>query len=620
MKALWISLTLLLAAAGTALAQEPTRPNILWLTSEDMGPDLGCYGDRYATTPNLDALAKRGLRYTKAWSNAPVCAPARTTIISGMYPPSTGAEHMRSLVPMPRGTKMYPQYLREAGYYCTNNNKEDYNLEKPGTVWDESSARAHYRNRKPGQPFFAVFNFTVSHESQIRARPHQPIHDPALVRLPAYHPDTPEVRRDWAQYHDKVTEMDALAGKRLRELQEAGLAEDTIVFYYADHGAGMPRHKRWPYNSGLQVPFIVCFPQKWRHLAPPEYQPGGQTDRLISFVDLAPSVLSLVGLQPPSHMQGQAFLGKGIAPPRQYVFGFRGRMDERYDLVRSVHDGRYVYIRNYHPHRIYGQHLDYLFQMPTAQVWKRLYDEGKLRPPQTFFWERKPHEELYDLMQDPDEVKNLAAAPEHQGNLRRLRTALRKQMLEIRDVGLLPEGEMHRRAAGTTPYDLGHDRDKYPLERILNIADAAASGRQEHLPDLKRALRDPDSAVRYWAVMGLLIRGSEQVVPSATDLAGLLGDSCPEVRIVAAEALGRYGSEQQANHALDVLMELASPVKNGAYVAIEALNALDQIGPRAAGKVAAIKALPLKDPKAPERANSYVDRLVARFVELYSKK
>ena len=199
-------------------------PNILWITSEDNGPALGAYGDNFADTPNLDALAALGMIYRNSWSNAPVCAPARTTIISGVYPPSLGAQHMRSMVPMPDGMKMYPQFLREAGYYCTNNSKEDYNLVKPGEVWDESSREAHWRNRHDStQPFFAIFNFTTTHESQIRSRPHEQKHDPAGVPIPAYHPDVPEVRQDWAQYYDKMTEMDTQAGEILQQLKEVGL-------------------------------------------------------------------------------------------------------------------------------------------------------------------------------------------------------------------------------------------------------------------------------------------------------------------------------------------------------------------------------------------------------------
>ena len=222
----------ILIAACLAVPAAGAPPNILWISSEDNGPHLGVYGDSYADTPNLDTLGRRGMIYRNAWSTAPVCAPARTTIISGMYPPSTGSQHMRSMARLPSSMRMFPQYLRDAGYYASNNAKEDYNLEKPGQVWDESSRQAHWRNRAPGQPFFAVFNFTVTHESQIRMRPHKAIHDPATVRVPAFHPDTEVSRRDWAQYHDKITEMDAMAGRVLAELREDGLEEDTIVFYW----------------------------------------------------------------------------------------------------------------------------------------------------------------------------------------------------------------------------------------------------------------------------------------------------------------------------------------------------------------------------------------------------
>ncbi|MFT5130058.1 MAG: arylsulfatase A-like enzyme, partial [Rhodothermales bacterium] len=373
------------------------HPNILWLTSEDNGPHLGCYGDTYATTPNLDALAAKSLRYLNAWSNAPVCAPARTTIISGMYPPATGSEHMRSNTALPPGFKMYPQFLREAGYYCTNTSKEDYNLAKPGQVWDESGRKAHWKKRKPDQPFFAIFNYTISHESKLRTRPHTQVHDPAKVRVPAYHPDIPEVRQDWAQYHDRMTEMDSQAGRALRELEAAGLADNTIIFYYGDHGSGMPRSKRWPYNSGLHVPLIVHVPEAWRALAPQDYSVGGSTDRLVGFVDLAPTLLSICGIKPPDYFHGHAFMGKDAAPAQPFAYGFRGRMDERNDLVRVARDQRYIYIRNYNPHKIYGQYIDYMFQTPTTRRWRELYDAGALKPPQTFFWETKPAEELYDL-------------------------------------------------------------------------------------------------------------------------------------------------------------------------------------------------------------------------------
>jgi arylsulfatase A-like enzyme len=605
---------LLLAVAfpcptGACAAQGP-RPNILWITSEDNGPHLGAYGDKFAVTPHLDRLAARGMIYTKCWSNAPVCAPARTAIISGMYPTSTGSEHMRSMVRLPAGMQMGPQFLRAAGYYCTNNAKEDYNLEKPGPVWDESSNRAHWKNRGAGQPFFAVFNILVTHESQIRARPHEPVHDPASVRVPAYHPDAPEVRQDWAQYYDKMTEMDAIAGRHLQELSDAGLADDTIIFYYGDHGPGMPRCKRWPYQSGLGVPLIVYVPPKYRDLAPRDYAPGGSTNRLVSFVDLAPTILSLAGIDPPAYMQGRAFAGRFEAPPREYVHGFRGRMDERSDMVRTVRDQRYVYVRNYLPHLIYGQHVAYMFETPTTRIWKCLYDEGRLNPAQSRFWQTKPAEELYDLSSDPDEVDNLAENPALRGVLDRLRAAEREHALSIRDVGFLPEAEMHRRSRGSTPYEVGHDDAKYPLHRVLTAADRASSMRGADLPALRQLLSDEDSAVRYWSAMGVLMRGKSAVDASRGELAHALEDESPSVRIAAAEALGRYGNDAELELSLRKLVELASVERHGLFVTVQALSAIDALGPKALSIVGDLREAQKGNESISDRMKEYVPRLI----------
>lgn len=599
--------------AKTAAPERPTppeRPNILWLTSEDHGPHMGCYGDPYATTPNMDRLAAKGILYLRAWSNAPVCAPARTTIISGLYPPSTGSENMRCLVPFPSGKKMFPQLLREAGYYCTNNSKEDYNLAQPGKVWDDSSIKGHWKNRRPGQPFFAVFNSIKSHESQLRKRPYRAIHDPAKVRVPAYHPDTPEVRQDWAQYHDVVSEADADAGARLQELENAGLANDTIVFYYADHGSGMPRSKRWPYNSGLHVPLIVHIPEKWRALATKEYKPGGKSDRLVGFVDLAPTVLGLAGIEPPTWMQGHAFLGKHPAPPQPFLFGFRGRMDERNDLVRSATDGRYVYVRNYMPHLIYGQYIDYMFQTPTTRVWKKWHDEGKLTAAQDRFWKPKPPEELYDLSNDPDEITNLAASPPHQEILKKLRAAQQGLAREIRDVGFLPEGECFSRLADASPYDLGHDKEKYPFDRVFATAELASRLSPDAIPALKKALVDNDSAVRYWAALGLLMRGGQGHAAAAAELRTALGDPSPAVRVVAAQVLARHGTAEDRQRSLRFLAELANWDKNDVFTVMAALNALDALGDKAKPIAKTIDALPNKG-KAPHgRYASYVPQLL----------
>ena len=602
---------LLMMMSGSARAAD--RPNLLWLTCEDMSPTLGCYGDAYATSPNIDRFAAKSLRYLTVWSNAPVCAPARTTLITGVYPTSTGSQHMRSNLPMPKDMKMYPQLLREAGYYCTNNVKEDYNLLKPDGVWDESSARAHWTNRKPGQPFFAVFNDTITHESMIRRRPHTLVHDPAKVRVPAYHPDTPEVRHDWAQYYDNITTMDHAFGARLNELEDAGLADDTIVWFYSDHGSGMPRSKRWLYDSGLRVPLIVHVPEKWKHLAPEGYKSGGTTDRLVSFVDFAPTVLSLAGLEPPRWMQGKAFIGKFTAQPREYLFGFRDRMDERYDMSRSARDARYLYVRNYMPHRPQGQFLSYMFETPTTKVWKRLFDEGKLNAAQSQFFKPKPPEELYDTRSDPDNVKNLIESPALQPVLFRLRAALSNHLQESHDLGFLPEDEMHARTKGRSPYDF-NPYESMSVGQVIRVADRASLLRDDALPRRLADLRHFDSVVRYWAALSFLMRGKSAVAGGHSELTKALADSSPNVRIVAAEALGLFGDDDDLRQALNTLRELVRPSKNSLFVAVAALNTVDELDAKAAPLLPLIRDIAANERGTEPRMGNYVSRLCEKII------
>jgi arylsulfatase A-like enzyme len=605
-------LNLFLAFLGAGLAvQAADQPNILWLTSEDHGPHMGCYGDANARTPNVDTLAAKGMIFRHAWSTAPVCAPARTAIISGLYPSSSGSLHMRSMASFPSDFKLYPQFLREAGYYCSNNSKEDYNLRKPKLLWDDSSGKAHWKNRAPGQPFFAIFNSTKSHESQIRTRPHRQISDPAKIRLPSYHPDTPEIRQDWAQYYDKVSEADADAGRHLKELEDSGLAADTIIFYYGDHGSGMPRGKRWPGNSGLHVPLVVYFPDKWKHLAPKEYQAGGRSDRLVSFVDLAPTLLSIVGVKPPEWMQGHAFAGRHQAEPPEFMFGERGRMDERMDLARSVTDGRYVYLRNYFPHVSHGQHVAYQFETPTTRLWRQLFDQGKTTAPQSLFWRvPKAPEELYDLQTDPDEVVNLATSPEHRAILEKLRHAQREHLARIRDVSFLPEAELHARSHGSSPYQLARNQEQYPLNRMVAAAELASNLEPGALPQLRKLLSDQDSAIRFWAALGYVMRGREAVLPEAQALLRAFDDPSPDVRIAAALALGLHGPDDALAQALAVLRELASPEKNGVLVSLSALAAIDELGEKAAQLHNYVRDLNPKGPTPDERYNHGVPRLI----------
>ncbi len=590
------------------------QPNILWLTSEDHGPAMGCYGDARARTPNVDALAAKGMRFRTVWSVAPVCAPARTAIITGIYPSSSGGLHMRSMVSLPAHVRAFPQFLQDAGYYCTNHSKTDYNVRFPSPVWNESSNKAHWRKRKAGQPFFAVFNSTKSHESQIRARPHTLATDPAQVRVPSYHPDTPEVRQDWAQYYDVVSQADADAGSRLEELKNVGLAEETIIFYFADHGSGMPRSKRWPSDSGLHVPMVVYFPPKWQHLAPKEYAAGGASDRLISFVDLAPTILSLAGIQPPAWMQGHAFAGPFQAPPEPFLFGERGRMDERMDLVRSITDGRYVYLRNFFPQVSQAQHVAYQFETPTTRVWNELYQQGKTNGAQSLFWQvPKPVEELYDLETDPDEVMNLADSQDHREIRNRLSEALRAHILSIRDACFFPEREMIGRSVGSSPYELARDDSVYPLQQILEAAEFSSDYRDPADSRLADRLADPNSVIRYWGTLGLLIRGEASVSQHEELLISSLEDPSLDVRIVAAQALGSFGSENARGRALPVLASLADPQTQGVMTSIASLAAIEALGDRAVELRSMIEALKSEGPSPDERYNSYVPRLIANI-------
>ncbi|MHC4908237.1 MAG: sulfatase-like hydrolase/transferase [Planctomycetota bacterium] len=606
-----VLLATVLVAARLASAED--RPNILWITSEDNGPHLGCYGDTFADTPNIDALAARGVIYSTCWSTVPVCAPARTAIITGMYPSSLGAEHMRSMVRLPAGVRMFPQYLRDAGYYCTNRSKEDYNVAKPGTVWDQSGGKAHWRNRAEGQPFFAVINFTQSHESRIRTRPHEAVHDPAAVRVPRHHPDTPEVRADWAQYYDKMTHVDRQVGRVLADLEADGLSDDTIVFYYADHGSGMPRHKRSPRQSGLQVPLVVHVPDRFRHLAPDGYAPGAILDRLVGFVDLAPTVLSLVGLDVPEVMQGLAFMGPRITPDPDFLYGGRGRMDERYELQRSVTDGRYVYVRNYLLTRPYGQHVAYMFQTPTTAVWKAMFDEGVLPPEQAAFWECKPPEVLFDIEVDPDEVVDLAGRAEHRETVERLREAHLRHVRAIRDVGILPEPEMLAAAGAGSPYALGREMAG-DLDAVLATAEIAADRTPHATARLERSLESPNASIRYWAVMGLLNRGADAVVTALEPLRSVLRDGSPSPRIAAAEALGLHGTPDDLAAALEVLLADADVGVTNVYVAMAALNAIDALGPRAAPLRERIARLPRTDPAVHGRLKNNLPKLLDRIL------
>ncbi len=570
-----VVLAALSCAGHSAFAAQ--RPNVLWITSEDNSPYLGCYGDPLAQTPNLDRLAAEGVRYRHAFANAPVCSSARSTLITGMYASSLGVHHHRCRVAIPAEFKLYPEHLRAAGYYCTNNSKTDYNVANAGKPWDESSNRAHYKNRAAGQPFFAVFNFTASHESQVAPKPGKTTFrvPPEQVSLPPYHPDTPDIRRDWANYYDQMTLLDEQAGKLLAELEDAGLAGDTIVFYYADHGGALPRGKRNLHDSGTRVPLIVRFPKRWAHLAPAK--PGAWVDDLVSFVDLPATVFSLCGVPIPQHYEGRPFLGEQKVAPRQHVFLFRGRMDERYDTIRAVRDGRFRYVRNYSPHRPWGQHYSYPFQvLPSMRSWHVEFLAGRCNEAQAAYWKPKPAEEFYCLADDPFELRNLIGQPQHAADVARLGAALRGEILATRDTGFIPEGMIPKLAGDKTIYEYAHS-EAYPMERILDLADKASDGNPANLPALTAALDDPHPVLRYWAAMGCLIL-RDKAEPTAAKLLERLTDDWADVRVVAAEAVAHLGQQEAAVKVLAGVLETGN-----LHEALAAQNALDFL--REAGRI-----------------------------------
>ncbi len=455
----------------------PERPNILWLVTEDMGAYLPSFGDSTIVTPNLSRLAREGVVYPNLYSTSGVCAPSRAAIATGMYPSSIGANHMRTTsytevtglpkygaVPPPE-VRMISEQLRADGYYCTNNYKTDYQFKAPMTAWDESSPYAHWRNRGEDQPFFAVMNFTDTHESglfepyghrYIEERHHQsgnrefkwkegrlseedtPKHLPKDTKfdIPPYLPDTEVVRRDMWKLYNNIAEMDRQVGAVLQQLEEDGLLENTIIFFYGDHGGPLPRQKRLIYDSGLNTPMIVRFPNQMRA--------GTKNDELISFIDFAPTLLSLTGSKPPEHIQGQAFLGNYKADEnRTYIHAAADRFDGYTDAIRAVRDKRFKYIRNYRPEQGYYLPIDYRERIPTMQELLRMRDAGTLDSIQMqWFRKTKAPEELYDCVNDPHELHNLVNDSKYSDKLKVLQNEMDRWITEIGDQPNLPEKEL----------------------------------------------------------------------------------------------------------------------------------------------------------------------------------
>lgn len=526
MRAFGVAWLLLIGSIGGApragIAQSvAVRPNILWISIEDMSPHLGAYGDKLARTPTLDRLAAQSIRYRRAFSTAPVCAPSRAAIITGMYQNAIGAQHMRTtedtvpelpgpyLAVPPFYAKAFPEYLRAAGYYTTNRVKTDYQFGTPFTIWDEVADTAHWRNRRDkSQPFFSVFNLTVTHESQSfpssAARKGKPlVTAPDKIQVPPYYPDTPAIREELARMYDNIADMDTQVSEILRQLEEDGLADSTIIFFWSDHGDGVPRAKRTLYDSGLHVPLMIKCPASVR-CAP--FAPGAVSADLVSLLDLAPTVLALAGVEVPAHMQGRVLVGPKAAAAPAYVFAARDRMDIEYDMMRSARDARFLYIRNFSPELPYAGHITYRNQSAIMQEWLRLQAEGTLTgAPALWMRTSRPAEELYDVQADPYQINDLAANPAHRATLVRMRAAVADWMSRIDDQGLINEPELIQRMwpGGVQP----QTAQPYILPRRT----ATAPSRAETM-----ALTAPLEVIIYVPTQGASIGYTTEEGPSAT--------------------------------------------------------------------------------------------------------
>ena len=571
------------ALACATFVSSARKPNVLWISAEDINAHLGCYDDPHAITPHLDKLATEGMRYTHAFTTAGVCAPCRSGIITGMYQTTLGTQHMRGDAQLPPEVRPFPSYLRQAGYYCTNNSKQDYQFRTPEGSWDESSGKAHWRNREDkSQPFFSVFNFTGCHESGIASESKyrsvtenltsdQRQDANALSTFPPYYPETLAAREDWKRNYELITAMDAWAGDLIAQLKEDGLYEDTIIFYWTDHGVGLPRAKRWLYDSGTRVPLIVRIPEKYRVGA--QGIPGTVTDRLVSSIDFGPTVLNLLGLDIPDHVQGLPFLGGNAASPRDFVFGARDRMDERYDIIRMARDKRYKYIRNYEPLKTYYQYMNTPEKGATMADLRRLHEAGQLPPAaEHYFSPTKPVEELYDTWTDKHEIRNLADDAQYAGTLSRLREAHLEWVKRTRDTGLIAEPIIIEREKriGHRYGILRQNSDATFSLRLADIAVQASEG-PKALPKLLEAMNDRDPAIRYWGATGVGNIGNP-AKSAASAMKKALKDESAVVRIAAARALCRLDMPEAA------LPVLARELDNGEqWERLHAAIVLDQI-------------------------------------------
>lgn len=555
-----IMVGLLSSQCNPSTEQELPPPNIVWITSEDNSVHyMKMFFEHGVSTPNIEKLADSGLKFTHAFSNTPVCSAARSTLISGVYGPRFASHYHRKQqpIPLPEGLSMFPAYLRNAGYYTTNNSKEDYNFIKPDDVWDESSNEAHWHNRQPGQPFFHVFNITTTHESRLHFSQEDMLNptqtDSSLVFVQPNHPQTPLYRYTNAYYRDKIQQMDQEVGAVIAELEADSLLENTFVFYFADHGGVLPGSKGYLYETGLHVPLVVHIPQKYRGWIDQEI--GSEVSGFVSFIDLAPTVLHLAGINIPEQYNGKPFLGQDISladvNQRDITFGYADRFDEKYDMVRSVRKGRFKYMRSYQPYNMDGLMNNYRYRMLAYQQWQEMHKQGNLNNIQSQFFQDRPAELLFDVEADPFETTNLATDPAYAEVVASLHDTLHHWMVHLPDLSLYPEHFLIQNAwENVLQFGQQHQQE---IVTYLNTADLVLQQFESAKPDLQAALSSEDPWQRYWALVVSSQFGDKaaEFLPQIKEMA----QNDPQLinRVRAAEFLGITGNGNPVPLMLDAL-------------------------------------------------------------------
>ncbi|MBN3521081.1 sulfatase [Algoriphagus lutimaris] len=544
-------------------------PNIVWITSEDNSMHyLKLFHENGIATPNIESLADHGLVFTHTFSNAPVCSVARSTIISGSYAPRIGAQFHRKnkTVPMQDSLRMFPFYLRRAGYHTSNNNKKDYNIIEGDGVWDESSREASWKSRKPDQPFFHVFNIGVSHESSLHFSKEKMETTPTQTNKNSFsiqpnHPDTELFRYTNAYYRDKIKEMDQRLGEVIRELENDGLLENTFIFYFGDHGGVLPGSKGYLYETGLHVPMVVHVPEKYKNLA--QIGEEGKVNGFVSFIDLGPTVLQLAGIKTPEGMDGKPFFGdnvtKEMIASRNTTFSYADRFDEKYDMVRAVRKGKYKYIRNFQPFNFDGLMNNYRFIQLAYQEWKELYEKGALNEIQAAFFKPKEAEMLFDLESDPYETVNLITDPSSKKIAEDLRMELNNWLQEMPDLSFYPEHVLIDQAfSNPTAFGKAHQKD---IQRYIDIANWSILPFEQIENFLQTSLKSKDPWERYW---GLIT--SSNFGPEAKSLSSLISEISKEDeelinRVRAAEFLSISNQIDPSQVMVESLYESKKPME-----------------------------------------------------------